>query len=197
MKHLLCVAMIGVSSAIGVFPPVASAQTPPQTTVPSPGQTPTPPSAPPKLLTYRGMQLGFDVTAAREGEFGIYWGASSTRSVLAVRFAAMDEGEAVSCSVGVMYEYLFRTDRTRITPVAGASLSRVFSCASDSDGARPSPDVGSAATFSAGVRVPIFAGHRTVGALKVLAFSQRQFGSTPANDTSSQGVTIGFVIGRR
>jgi hypothetical protein len=143
------------------------------------------------------MELGIDVTAGRTGEFGFYWGATSTHSVLAFRFTAMDEGLSVPCSVGVMYEHLFTKDRTRITPVAGASLTRVFSCASDSDGARPSPDARSLATFSGGVRIPMFAGHHIVGSLKVVGFSQLHFGSTTATDTRSNGVTLGFVIGRR
>ena len=44
---------------------------------------------------------------------------------------------------------------------------------------------------------PLFAGHRVVGALKVVAFSQRQFGRTAAGDVTWKGVSVGFVIGRR
>ena len=184
MNRILRMAIVTIGCAIALTAENASAQTPAETPAP-------------KLITYRGMQAGVDVTAARNGEIGFYWGASSTYSVLALRFTAMDESIAVPCSVGVMYEHLFRQNRTRIMPVAGASLTRVFSCASDSDGARPSPDVRSVATFSGGVRIPMFAGHRTVGSLKVLAFTQRRIGTTSSTDTSSQGVTLGFVIGRR
>ena len=109
----------------------------------------------------------------------------------------MDAGASVPCSVGVMYEHLFSTNRARITPVAGASFGRVFSCASEGDGIRPTPVAHSVGTFSGGVRVPIFAGRRVVGSLKVLAFGQRQLATDSASDVTSKGVTVGFVIGRR
>ena len=153
--------------------------------------------SPPKLIAYRGVEMGVDVTAGRQGEAAFYLGASSTRGSLAVRFSQMDVGDSVPCSVGVMYEHAFTANRTRITPVAGASLSRVFSCADDSDGVRPSTTVKSVGTFSGGVRIPMFAGHHVVGSLKVLAFSQRQFATSAASDATSKGITVGFVIGRR
>jgi len=103
----------------------------------------------------------------------------------------------VPCSVGVMYEHLFGSNRARITPVAGASFGRVFSCASGTDGDRPMPIAHGVGTFSGGVRVPMFAGHHVVGSLKVVAFGQRQFATDSAGDTTSKGVTLGFVIGRR
>jgi len=141
--------------------------------------------------------MGVDVTAGRTGEVAFYMGASSTRGSLAVRFGMMDAVESVPCSVGVMYEYLFGRDRARITPVAGASFARVFSCASESDGFRPTPTAHSVSDFSGGVRVPIFAGHHVVGSLKVLAFAERQLGLESVSDVTSKGVTVGFVIGRR
>jgi hypothetical protein len=107
--------------------------------------------------------MGVDVTAGRTGEVAFYLGASSTRGSLAVRFGMMDAIESVPCSVGIMYEYLFRHDRARITPVAGASFARVFSCASESDGFRPTPAAHSVSEFSGGVRVPIFASQHVVG----------------------------------
>ena len=161
----------------------------------APSQAPS--SAPPKLITYRGMQLGVDVTAGRQGEAGFYIGASGTRGMLGVRFTAMDASGSVPCSVGVMYEHLFAKDRARITPVAGASLGRVFSCADDSGGVRPPLSVQSVGTFSGGVRIPMFAGSHAVGALKVLVFQQRQIGLEASSDATSRGVTVGFVIGRR
>lgn len=166
---------------------------------PARAQTPAPPSpsAPPKLIAYHGLQLGVDVTVGRQGEVAFYTGASSKRSMLAVRISAMDAGVSVPCSLGVMYEHMFARDRARITPVAGASFARVFSCADDSDGVRATPAARSVGTFSGGVRVPMFAGHHVVGSLKVLAFGQRQFGDDSAADTTSRGVTVGFVIGRR
>ena len=57
------------------------------------------------------------------------------------------------------------------------------------------PIAHSVGTFSGGVRVPMFAGHHVVGSLKVLAFGQRQFATDSAGDTTSKGVTVGFVIG--
>jgi len=141
--------------------------------------------------------MGVDVTAGRTGEVAFYTGASSTRGSLAVRFGMMDAIESVPCSVGIMYEYLFRHDRARITPVAGASFARVFSCASESDGFRPTPTAHSVSEFSGGVRVPIFASQHVVGSLKVLAFAERQLGLESASDVTSKGVTVGFVIGRR
>ena len=164
-------------------------------------QTPTPAAPPstasPRLITYRGLQLGMDVTAGRQGETALYFGAAGNNGMLGVRFSALDESDAVPCSAGVMYEHMFSKDRARITPVAGASFSRVFSCADDSDGVRPTPNARSVGTFSAGVRIPMFAGHRVVGALKVMAFSQKQFGRDSSTDVTSRGVTVGFVVGRR
>ena len=189
MKGFFRIAIVSLGCAIPLAPGPASAQTiVPTTATPAPE---------PKLINYRGMEFGFDVTAARQGEFGIHWGAASTRSVLSFLFTALDEGIAVPCSVGVMYEHLFTKDRVRITPVAGASLTRVFSCAGDSDGIRPSPNIHAEGTLSGGVRIPMFAGQYVVGSLKVMGFSQRRFGITEATDTSSKGVTVGFVIGRR
>lgn len=138
-----------------------------------------------------------DVTTGRKGEVGFNFGAASNHGSLAVRFSAMDEGTSVPCSFGVMYEHLFRSNRARITPVAGASFGRVFSCASEGDGIRPTPVAHGVSTLSGGVRVPMFIGRHTVGSLKVLAFGQRQFATDSAGDTTSKGVTVGFVIGRR
>jgi hypothetical protein len=189
MKGFLRIAIVSFFCATVLASGTASAQTVvPVAPVPAPPQ---------KLINYRGMEFGFDVTAARQGEFGIHWGAASTRSVLSILFTAMDEGIAVPCSVGVMYEHLFTKDRVRITPVAGASLTRVFSCAGDSDGIRPSPNIHAEGTVSGGVRIPMFAGQYVVGSLKVTGFWQRRFGLTEATDTSAKGVTLGFVIGRR
>ena len=162
-------------------------------------QTPAQPAAPPtpRAITYRGLELGIDVTAGRQGEVGFNFGAASNHGSFAVRFSAMDEGASIPCSVGVMYEHLFRSDRARITPVAGASFGRVFSCATEGNGIRATPVAHGVSTFSGGVRVPMFAGRHVVGSLKVLAFGQRQFATDAAGDTTSKGVTVGFVIGRR
>jgi len=191
MRNFTNAAILSLASALILAPHVASAQT-----TPPPGSTPQS-SQPPRPITYRGLEMGVDVTAGRTGEIAFYTGASSTRGSLAVRFGMMDAAESVPCSVGVMYEYLFGHDRARITPVAGASFARVFSCADDSDGFRPTPTAHSVTQFSGGVRVPVFAGHRVVGSLKVLAFAERQLGLEAASDVTSKGVTVGFVIGRR
>jgi hypothetical protein len=190
MRNFANAAILSLTCALILAPRTASAQ------------TPTPASPPPassnsRAITYRGMEMGVDVTAGRTGEVAFYLGASSTRGSLAVRFSKMDVGESVPCSVGVMYEYLFGRDRARITPVAGASFARVFSCADDSDGVKADPTAHSVSEFSGGVRLPIFAGHHVVGSLKVLAFAQRQLGLESVSDVTSKGVTVGFVIGRR
>ena len=167
-------------------------------TTPAPAPAPAPPAAPPSsLITYRGLETGFDVTTGRKGEAAFYFGASSTRGSLAVRFSQMDDSVSVPCSVGVMYEYLFGRNRARITPVAGASFARVFSCASESDGVTVAPAAHAVSEITGGVRVPMFVGHHIVGSLKVLAFAQRKLGSESAFDVSSKGVTVGLVIGRR
>lgn len=179
--------------AIALAPQAAQAQT--QTPAPTPTQTPAP--KPASLITYRGMETGFDVTAGRSGEVAFYIGASSTRGSLAVRFGKMDAGATVPCSASVMYEYLFRQNRTRITPVAGASIGRIFSCAGESDGVSLSPTAHALSEFSGGVRLPVFVGHHVVGSIKVLGFAQKRFGSDSASDVTSKGVTVGLVIGRR
>jgi len=186
MRNSTHAVILSLACALTLVPYIASAQT-----------TPPPASQPPRPITYRGVEMGVDVTAGRTGEVAFYMGASSTRGSLAVRFGMMDAVESVPCSVGVMYEYLFGRDRARITPVAGASFARVFSCASESDGFRPTPTAHSVSEFSGGVRVPIFAGHHVVGSLKVLAFAERQLGLESVSDVTSKGVTVGFVIGRR
>ena len=191
MRNFTNAAILSLVCALILAPHVASAQT-----TPPPSSTPQS-STPPRPITYRGVEMGVDVTAGRTGEVAFYMGASSTRGSLAVRFGMMDAVESVPCSVGVMYEYLFGRDRARITPVAGASFARVFSCASESDGFRPTPTAHSVSDFSGGVRVPIFAGHHVVGSLKVLAFAERQLGLESVSDVTSKGVTVGFVIGRR
>jgi len=186
MKNVANAATLSLACALILVPYTASAQ------------TPTPPNPqPPRPITYRGLEMGVDVTAGRTGEVAFYTGASSTRGSLAVRFGMMDAVESVPCSVGIMYEYLFGRDRARITPVAGASFARVFSCAGDSDGVRPTPAAHSVTEFSGGVRVPIFASQHVVGSLKVLAFAERQLGLESVSDVTSKGVTVGFVIGRR
>ena len=190
MRNVANAAVLSLACALTLAPHIASAQTPP-------APAPPPGSQPPRLITYRGLETGVDVTAARTGEVAFYLGASSTRGTLAVRFGMMDAAESVPCSVGIMYEYLFGRDRARITPVAGASFGRVFSCADDSDGVRPAPTAHSVSDFSGGVRLPIFAGHHVVGSLKVLAFVERQLGFESDSDVTSKGVTVGFVIGRR
>jgi hypothetical protein len=170
-------------------PHTASAQT-----TPAPAPAPAPPSS---LITYRGLETGFDVTTGRKGEAAFYFGASSTRGSLAVRFSQMDDGVSVPCSVGVMYEYLFGRNRARITPVAGASFARVFSCASESDGVTTAPSAHAVSELAGGVRVPMFVGHHIVGSLKVLAFVQKKLGSESVLDVTSKGITVGLVIGRR
>ena len=136
--------------------------------------------------------MGVDVTAGRRGESAFSLGASSTRGTFAVRFTRMDAGITVPCSVGVMYEKQFTRNRARITPVAGASFGRVFACA---DGA--TPEARSVGTFSGGVRIPMFVGSHVVGAVRLTAFGQRQYGRTATTDVTSKGVTVGFVLGRR
>jgi len=191
MRNFFHAALLSLACALALAPYTASAQT-----APPPSSAP-PASTPPRPTTYRGLEMGVDVTAGRTGEVAFYTGASSTRGSLAVRFGMMDAAESVPCSVGIMYEYLFGRDRARITPVAGASFARVFSCASESDGLRPTPTAHSVSEFSGGVRVPIFASRHVVGSLKVLAFAERQLGLEAASDVTSKGVTVGFVIGRR
>lgn len=186
MRNFAHAALLSLVCTLTLAPHTASAQTP------QPANSP-----PPKLITYRGLEMGVDVTAARKGEVAFYMGASSTRGSLAVRFSKMDVAESVPCSVGIMYEYLFGRDRARITPVAGASFARVFSCADDSDGVKTNPAAHSVSEFSGGVRLPVFAGHHVVGSVKVLAFAQRQLGLESISDVTSKGVTVGFVIGRR
>lgn len=166
---------------IGV-PAIAQAQTQPAPQ----------PQSPSSRTNYRGMELGVDVTAGRNGEAALSLGASSTRGTLAVRFSRMDAGVAVPCSIGVMYEKLFTRDRAKMTPVAGASFGRVFSCA---EGATPAAR--SVGTISAGVRIPMFTGSHVVGSLRVAAFGQRQYGSSATTDVTSKGVSVGFVLGRR
>jgi len=188
MRNFANAAMLSFACA-ALVPHLASAQTTPP---------PQPPTSPPSnLITYRGMETGFDVTAGRKGEVAFYIGASSTRGSLAVRFGKMDAGASVPCSAGVMYEYLFGRNRARITPVAGASFARVFSCGSESDGVTAAPAAHGVSEFTGGVRVPMFVGHHIVGSLKVLAFAQRQFGSESVSDVTSKGVTVGIVVGRR
>src|SRR5215204_3847822 len=118
MRNVAHLAILSVACALTLAPHTASAQTTPPASSPSP-----------RPITYRGLEMGVDVTAGRTGEVAFYMGASSTRGSLAVRFGMMDAAESVPCSVGIMYEYLFGRDRSRITPVAGASFARVFSCA--------------------------------------------------------------------
>jgi hypothetical protein len=152
---------------------------------------------PPAGLTFRGMEAGIDVTTSTPGEAGFYFGAASNRGVMSVRFSTMDEGESVPCSFGVMYEHLFGKDHARITPSVGATVGRVFSCASENDGARPSPLQPGLGALTAGVRVPIFAGHRRVGSVKVLGIAQRRFGSNGVAPETNYGFSVGFVVGRR
>jgi hypothetical protein len=192
MRNIVHAALLSLACVFTFVPSVVSAQTTP------PGAPPTPtPTPAPRPITYRGLETGVDVTAARSGEVAFYMGASSTRGSLNVRFAKMDPGESIPCSVGLMYEYLFGHNRARLTPVAGASFARVFSCAGDSDGVRPQPIAHSVTQFSGGARIPIFAGRHVVGSLKVLAFAERQLGVESASDVTSKGMTVGFVVGRR
>ncbi len=182
-------AMIGMVACLILIGPAAAAFA--QST------SPNPPPAPPKLIAYRGPEAGVDITAGRHGEAAFYLGATGAHGALDLRFSFMDATEAVPCAVSVGYEHLFSSDRARMTPVAGASLGRVFSCATESDGVRPSPATHSVGTLAGGVRIPVFASRSRVGAIKVLVFSQRQFAETAVDDTSSKGVSIGFVLGRR
>jgi len=142
------------------------------------------------------METGFDVTATNPGDAGFYVGASGSHGVISMRFTVMDESDAVPCSVSVQYEHIVRHDRSRITPTVGASLGRVFSCASESDGLRPSPQQPRIGAITAGVRVPILASTRHVGSLKVLGIAQRGFGGE-VEATTHFGFSVGFVVGRR
>lgn len=157
------------------------------------------PPAPPAVprVTYRGLEVGLDVTTGRQGEAAFYFGASGDNGSLAFRFSALDDNASVPCSAGVQYEYLFFRDRTHVTPVAGALAARIFSCATESDGVRPPPEAHGLAGLSAGVRIPVFAGRRAVGALKIVAYTQRLYGLDPGRDSTSRGVSVGFVIGGR
>jgi hypothetical protein len=190
MRNVVNAVVLSLACALTLAPHTASAQTTPPPASP-------PVSQPSSLITYRGLETGFDVTTGREGEAAFYIGASSTRGSLAVRFSKMDAGASVPCSAGVMYEYLFGRNRARITPVAGASVARVFSCGDESDGITTEPSAHSVSEFSGGVRLPMFVGHHVVGSLKVVAFAQRQFGSESASDVTSKGVRVGLVVGRR
>jgi len=186
MNRLASVTIGSIAYLVLIAPVAAFAQTP---TAPA--------SPPPRLITYRGPEVGVDITAGRRGEAAFYLGATGPHSALDVRFSFMDAGAAIPCSIGVGYEQLFSNDRARITPVAGASIGRVFSCATESDGIRPAPAAHSVGTISGGIRIPMFAGRTRVGAIKVLVFSQRQFAQTVVDDTTSKGVSVGFVLGRR
>jgi len=189
MRTVINTMILSLACALTLAPHTASAQT-------TPAQAP-PASPPSSLITYRGLETGFDVTTGRKGEAAFYIGASSTRGSLAVRFSKMDAGASVPCSAGVMYEYLFGRNRARITPVAGASFARVFSCASESDGVTAEPSAHGVSEFTGGVRLPMFVGHHIVGSLKVVGFVQRQFGSEALSDVTSKGVRVGLVVGRR
>ena len=189
MRNVIYALIFSLACVPTLTPRTASAQTAP---------APSPPAAPPaNLITYRGLETGFDVTTGRAGETAFYIGASSTRGSLAVRFSKMDAGASVPCSAGVMYEYLFGRNRARITPVAGASFARVFSCGDESDGITTEPSAHGVSEFSGGVRLPMFVGLHIVGSLKVLGFVQRQFGSEAVSDVTSKGVRVGLVVGRR
>ena len=97
MRNIANAAIFSLACVLTLAPCAASAQT-----------TAPPPAPPSNLITYRGLETGFDVTAGRKGEIAFYMGASSTRGSLAVRFSKMDDGLSVPCSVGVMYRVLVR-----------------------------------------------------------------------------------------
>jgi hypothetical protein len=144
-------------------------------------------------------EAGMDIySGTGGGEASFYGGAFGGNSSLAFRFSALDEGESVPCSVGVMYEYVgFRRASVRIMPTAGVSANRIFSCASDGDVRRASPSMHGSRLLTAGVRVPIFRGSIAAGSLKVMAFAGRIDGHTDAADAPTRGVVMGVVFHAR
>src|SRR5262245_23346004 len=53
----------------------------------------------------RGMEGGLDVlSGARSGELAFYVGGFQGNQMVAFRFGARDEHEAIPCSAGIMYE---------------------------------------------------------------------------------------------
>jgi hypothetical protein len=145
----------------------------------------------------RGWESGMDIyTASRGGEAAFYGGGVGGNNSLAFRFAALDEANAIPCSVGVMYEYVgFRQTTARIKPAAGFSLNRIFSCASDAEQGRyPSPSMHGSRYITAGVRIPMFKGSSVAGSLRVMGFTGRMFGRLPSADASTTGVLVGAVV---
>jgi hypothetical protein len=145
----------------------------------------------------RGVEGGIDVlSATRTGELAFYAGAFERDQMVAFRFGARDETAAVPCSAGAMYEYvLHRASPQMFKLTAGGSFNRVFSCATGQEAAlRPSPELQSTATVSAGIRVLAFNGRRMGGSLKVLGYVEGGRGHVSAEDVKSKGIVVGVAF---
>ena len=148
----------------------------------------------------RGWETGLDVSSSpKSGEAAWYLGAFEGNQLMAVRFGARDETDAIPCSAGVMYEFVGkRGAASAIKPMAGASYSRIFSCATDQEYVeRPSPPLQGTATVSVGFRVSVLKSKRVGGSLKVLAYVERARGHERAADMTSKGLVVGVAFHRR
>jgi len=116
--------------------------------------------------------------------------------MVAFRFGARDETDTVPCSAGAMYEYvLHRASLQTIKLTAGGSFNRVFSCATGQDAVgRPSPELQSTATVSAGIRVLVFNGQRMGGSLKLMGYIEGGRGHASAEDVKSKGIVVGVAF---
>jgi hypothetical protein len=144
----------------------------------------------------RGTEGGIDVlSATRTGELAFYAGAFERDQMVAFRFGARDETDAVPCSAGAMYEYVLHWASPQMFKLAaGGSFNRVFSCATGQDAGRPSPALQSTATVSAGIRVLVFNGQRVGGSLKVMGYVEGGRGHVSAGDVKSRGVVVGVAF---
>jgi len=148
-------------------------------------------------VRHRGAEGGIDVlSAARTGELAFYVGAFERDQMVAFRFGARDETDTVPCSAGAMYEYvLHRASPQMFKLTAGGSFNRVFSCATGQEAAlRPSPELQSTATISAGIRVLVFDGKRMGGSLKVMGYVEGGRAHESAGDVKSKGIVIGVAF---
>src|SRR5262245_6330812 len=148
-------------------------------------------------VRHRGAEGGIDVlSAARTGELAFYVGAFERDQMVAFRFGARDETNTVPCSAGAMYEYvLHRASPQMFKLTAGGSFNRVFSCATNEQGAlRPSPKLQSSATVSGGIRLLVFNGSSVGGSLKVMGYVERGHGHMSAGDLKSKGIVVGVAL---
>ena len=145
----------------------------------------------------RGGEGGLEVMSGTgTGEVAFHIGYFQGSQLVAFRFGARDETDSIPCSLGVMYEYAVGRSRARtVTPIVGASLSRIFSCATDADLIeRPSPDSQGALLVNGGVRILIFSGNLVSGSLKLQGYVERLNGHEGVGDATSKGVMVGVVI---